>query len=126
MLKELLLIHLDTLDSDEQIITMFKQVRTLQTNGTHIEKAIELVCTTSHTPIRISTKHLHADNTPARLAIRHRATLRKYRTEGYGYGKISKLLAQRGTYNKDTGKAYSRATVQRACNLIENKETTNG
>lgn len=122
MLYEHLLKHLNIHPTDEQIIALFKRIRTLQSNGTHIDNAIIQACDQSYEKVHISTKHLHADNTPARLAIRHRATLRKYRSEGFGYGQISKLLAQRGTYNKITGKAFSRATIQRACNLIENKE----
>lgn len=119
MLCHLLQNYITNHASDKEVIELFQRVKTLQSNGIQISKAIERACDISHQVVHVGTKHLHADNTPARLAIRHRSTLRKLRSEGYGYGKIAKHLAQRGTYNKTTGKAYSRATLQRACYLIE-------
>ena len=105
--------------SDEQVIELFKRVRVLQSNGLQIAEAIEKACLINTERIHISRKSLNADNAPAYLAIRHRAKLLKFRAEGFGYGSIAKMLAQRGAYNKETGKAYSRTTIQRACNLLE-------
>jgi hypothetical protein len=115
--------YLEQHTNDDDIVALFKRVRTLQANSVQLRQAIYRACTTdTQTKIRISTKHIHKDNLPAYLAIRHRAKLLKYRAEGYGYGKIAKLMAQRNIYNKKTKKAYSRSTIQRALQLLQGRE----
>ncbi len=122
-LHETLTNYLAKQPSDDAIIELFKRVRTLQSNGVQLHQAILQACTdTSKPSVHISTKELHKDNIPAMLAIRHRAKLLKFRSEGYGYGKIAKLLAQRNIYNKKTGKAYSRSTIKRALELLKKGE----
>jgi len=119
-LHEALLNYLEKHPYDDKIVELFKRVRALQANGVQLRQAILRACDPANTyKIRVSTQHLHADNIPAMLAIRHRAKLLKFRAEGYGYGKIAKLLAQRNIYNKKTGKAYSRSTIKRALQLLE-------
>ncbi len=109
---------------DQAIINLYQRVRTLQSNGRQISQAITQACDTPTAQIRISTKGKHKDNVPAHLAIRHRPKILQYRSEGYGYGKIARLLAQRGAYNKATGTAFSRSTIQRACYLLERRDST--
>ena len=118
-LHEALANYLAKHPSEDDIIQLFKRVRALQSNGVQLRQAILRACTTDTQKVRVSIKHLHKDNIPAMLAIRHRAKLLKFRAEGYGYGKIAKLLAQRNIYNKKTGKAYSRSTIKRALQLLE-------
>lgn len=119
-LHEALTNYLDKHPNDDAVIELFKRVRVLQSNGAQLRQAILTACTDTNKPkTRVSTKELHKDNIPAMLAIRHRAKLLKFRSEGYGYGKIAKLLAQCNIYNKKTGKAYSRSTIKRALKLLE-------
>lgn len=118
-LHETLKNYLAKYTSDDAVIELFKRVRALQSNGVQLCKAILKSCNIDKPKARVSTKELHKDNIPAMLAIRHRAKLLKFRSEGYGYGKIAKLLAQRNIYNKKTGKAYSRSTIKRALELLE-------
>jgi len=119
-LHEALTNYLAKHPGNDAVIELFKRVRALQSNGVQLRQAILQACTYTYTPkVHIFTKELHKDNIPAMLAIRHRAKLLKFRSEGYGYGKIAKLLAQRNIYNKKTGKAYSRSTIKRALELLE-------
>ena len=111
-------------NKDEQkILELFKRIRVMQNNGIQLKEAIIRASTEPEKQIKaqVSTKNLHIDNIPAYLAIRHRAKLLKLRAEGYGYGKIAKILAQRNVYNKKTGKAFSRSTIRRALKLLERK-----
>ncbi len=108
---------------DKAIINLYQRIRALQSNGRQISQAITQACDIPDTQVRISTKGKHKDNAPAHLAIRHRPKILQYRSEGFGYGKIARLLAQRGAYNKSTGAAYSRSTIQRACYLLERKDS---
>ncbi len=122
-LHEALTNYLAKHPGDYAVIELFKRVRALQSNGVQLRQAILKACTDTDKPkVRISTKELHKDNIPAYLAIRHRAKLLKFRVEGYGYGKIAKLLAQRNIYNKKTGKAYSRSTIKRALQLLQKRK----
>lgn len=113
--------------NDDDIVALFQRVRTLQANGVQIRQAILNACTFDTTPnVRVPVSTFHKDNIPAYLATKYRAKLLKYRSEGYGYGKIAKLLAQRNIYNKKTGKAYSRSTIKRALQLLQKgKENAN-
>lgn len=120
MLKSALFDYLDLVKSDDQIVELFQRIKSLQSNGIQIREAIETACRLpDHEKIQVSKKALHMDNAPAFLAIRYRAKLIQYRDEGHGYGAISKMLAQRGGYNRLTKKAYSRTTIKRALELIE-------
>ena len=96
-------------------------MRALQVNGHQLKDAI--LKATQNDPNKIQTtiplSQFHKDNIPAYLATRHRAKLLKFQAEGFGYGKIAKLLKQRNIYNKQTGKEYSRSTIKRALELIE-------
>jgi len=120
-LREALTAYLQTHTNDEEIIELFKRVRALQMNGYQLKDAILKAIQNDPTQIQthIPLSQFHKDNIPAYLAIRHRAKLIKFRAEGFGYGKIAKLLKQRNIYNKQTGKAYSRSTIKRALELIE-------
>lgn len=124
LLHEALTNYLTKHPNDDAVIELFKRVRTLQANGVQLREAILKTCTEDphDKKVHVSTKELHKDNIPAMLAIRHRAKLLKFRSEGYGYGKIAKLLAQRNIYNKKTGKAYSRSTIKRALELLKKGE----
>lgn len=118
-----LLIFLQDSPDDDQIAALFQRVRINQINGMQIKQAIAHSLHTfaeNSDPIplvRTSSKN----NTISYLVNKYRAIFLQFRSEGYGYGAMSKLLAKRGVYNKDTGKAYSRATIQRVCNLLEQK-----
>jgi hypothetical protein len=121
-LKSDLMTYLDHVEDDSQVVELVKRIKMLQTNGVQIRAAISRACLIADPVIYVTTKDKHTDNAAAKLAIRHRAKILQFRAEGYGYGKIAKLLAQRGAYNKNTGKAYSRATIQRAVALLEKGE----
>ena len=119
-LKNALIQYLNQCSDDDCIIELFKRIRALQNNGIQLRKAILQACTTKAIPKkRIALSKFHKDNIPARLAVKYRSKLLKFRNEGFGYGKIAKLLAQRNIYNKQTGKAYSRSTIKRALQLLE-------
>lgn len=109
--------------NDEDIVTLFQRVRINQTNGMQIKQAIAHTLKTfsENTDITFVPNKSSSDNTVSFLVNKYRAIFLQFRSEGYGYGVMSKLLAKRGVYNKDTGKAYSRATIQRVCNLLEQK-----
>jgi len=121
MLHKSLTAYLEQHQKDDKIIELFKRVRALQTNGYQLKDAI--LKATQNDPGQIQTRiplsQFHKDNIPAYLATKHRAKLLKFRAEGFGYGKIAKLLAQRNVYNKQTKKTYSRMTIKRALELIE-------
>jgi len=121
MLHKSLTAYLEQHQKDDEIIELFKRVRALQTNGHQLKDAI--LKATQNDPDQIQTRiplsQFHKDNIPAYLATKHRAKLLKFRAEGFGYGKIAKLLAQRNVYNKQTKKTYSRMTIKRALELIE-------
>lgn len=123
MLKNALLNFLELRPSDTDILDLFKTVRTKQTNGIQLSYAILQSCKSQEPKehIRIHANMLHADNAQAYLAIRYRNKLQQYREEGYGYRTIAKMLAQRGAYNKKTGKAYSHITIKKALALLEKK-----
>ena len=121
MLHKSLTAYLEQHQRDDEIIELFKRVRALQTNGHQLKDAI--LKATQNDPEQVQTRiplsQFNKDNIPAYLATKHRAKLIKFRTEGCGYGKIAKLLAQRNVYNKKTKKPYSRMTIKRALELIE-------
>ena len=121
MLHKSLTAYLEQHQKDDEIIELFKRVRALQTNGHQLKDAI--LKATQNDPDQIQTRiplsQFHKDNIPAYLATKHRAKLLKFRAEGFGYGKIAKLLSQRNVYNKQTKKPYSRMTIKRALELIE-------
>lgn len=121
MLHESLTKYLQNHTTDKEIIELFQRVKALKNNGVQIHSAILKACENNPKDIKthIPLSQFHQDNIPAFLATKHRAKLLKFRAEGNGYGKIAKLLAQRNVYNKKTGKAYSRATIKRALELIE-------
>jgi hypothetical protein len=108
---------------DEKIVALFQRVRINQANGMQIKEAIahSLKTFSENTDISFVPNKSSSDNTVSFLVNKYRAIFLQFRSEGYGYGAMSKLLAKRGVYNKDTGKAYSRATIQRVCNLLEQK-----
>ena len=118
-LSQTLRSYIENNPDDDAIVALFKKVRALQSNGVQIRQAIQQACNSDTKKIRVQLKNLHVDNVPAYLAVRHRAKLRKFRSEGHGYGKIAKLLAQRNVYNKETKKPYSRSTIKRAIQLLE-------
>jgi hypothetical protein len=109
--------------SDEDILTLFQRVRINQTNGMQIKQAITHTLKTfsENTDIAFVPNKSSPNNTVSFLVNKYRAIFLQFRAEGYGYGVMAKMLAKRGVYNKDTGKAYSRATIQRVCNLLEQK-----
>lgn len=109
--------------SDEDILTLFQRVRINQTNGMQIKQAITHTLKTfsENTDIVFVPNKSSPNNTVSFLVNKYRAIFLQFRAEGYGYGVMAKMLAKRGVYNKDTGKAYSRATIQRVCNLLEQK-----
>lgn len=115
--------YLNRSPDDEEIVALFQRVRINQTNGMQIKQAIAHTLKTfsEHTDITFVPNKSSSDNTVSFLVNKYRAIFLQFRSEGYGYGVMSKLLARRGVYNKDTGKAYSRATIQRVCNLLEQK-----
>lgn len=123
-LKSALSKFLNQVTLDSQIVALFQRVRVMQNNGVQIHEAIKRACNTEHEEIRVSKKtlNLHADNASAFLAIRYRAKLIEYRSQNYGYGTISKMLAQKGVFNRSTKKAYSRSTIKRAIELIESSK----
>lgn len=109
--------------NDEEIVALFQRVRVNQTNGMQIKQAINHSLKTfseNSDTIFILSKPSQ-NNTVSYLVNKYRAVFLQFRSEGYGYGVMAKMLAKRGIYNKDTGKAYSRATIQRVCNLLEQK-----
>lgn len=120
-LKSDLMAYLDHLEDDSQVVELVQRIKILQTNGVQIREAISRACQIIDPVVHVTTKNKHSDNAAVKLAIRHRAKILQFRAEGCGYGQIAKLLAQRGAYNKNTGKAYSRATVQRAVALLEKR-----
>ena len=109
--------------NDEEIVTLFQRVRINQTNGMQIKQAITHTLKTfsENTDIAFVPNKSSPNNTVSFLVNKYRAIFLQFRAEGYGYGVMAKMLAKRGVYNKDTGKAYSRATIQRVCNLLEQK-----
>jgi hypothetical protein len=120
MLKNALSQFLDSIESDDQVLHLFRSVNELRNNGVQFRHAIKRACELpldSH--IKISMSLLHADNVPAFLAIRHRKKLLEFHRLGYGYGKIATMLASRNVFNKNTRKAYSRNTIKRALELLE-------
>ena len=123
MLKNALLNFLELHPSDDAILDLFKIIRTQQTNGIQLTDAIMQGCKSGEPRehIRIRANMLHADNAQAYLAIRYRNKLEQYREEGHGYRTIARMLAQRGAYNKKTGKAYSHITIKKALELLEIK-----
>lgn len=123
MLCDDFLIFLNQSPTDEDIVTLFQRVRINQTNGMQIKQAIahSLKTFSENTDITYVPKKSSTDNSVSYLVNKYRAIFLQFRSEGYGYGVMSKLLAKRGVYNKETGKAYSRATIQRVCNVLEQK-----
>lgn len=123
MLSDDFLEFLNRFPNDEDIVSLFQRVRINQTNGMQIKQAIAYTLKTfSENPdITYVPNKSSPDNTVSFLVNKYRPIFLQFRSEGYGYGVMSKLLAKRGVYNKDTGKAYSRATIQRVCNLLEQK-----
>ena len=121
MLYEALAAYLKQHRTDDEIVELFQRMRALQTNGYQLKDAI--LKATQNDPKQVQTRiplsQFHKDNIPAYLATKHRAKLLKFRAEGFGYGKIAKLLAQRNVYNKKTKKPYSRMTIKRALELIK-------
>ena len=120
-LKNALEEYLEGVKNDQGVVDLIQRIKILQTNGIQIREAIRQACRILGPPASIhwQRQRRHNDNALWRLVSRHRAKILRFRSEGYGYGQIAKLLAQRGAYNKQTGKAFSRATIQRACNLLE-------
>ncbi len=123
LLAENLLDFLNSSPDDEAIVALFQRVRINQTNGMQIKQAIvhslnTFSENTDVTPLPIKPS---SGNSVSYLVNKYRANFLQLRSEGYGYGAMAKLLAKRGIYNKETGKAYSRATIQRVCNLLEQK-----
>lgn len=123
MLKNALLNFLEHHPSDDEILDLFKMIRTLQTNGIQLVDAIVQGCESGERRehIRVRKSMLHVDNASAYLAIRHREKLERFREEGHGYRTIARLLAQRGAFNKKTRKAYSHITIKKALQLLERK-----
>lgn len=115
--------YLNRSPDDEEIVALFQRVRINQANGMQIKQAIARSLKTfyENTDITFLPNKSSSDNTVSFLVNKYRAIFLQFRSEGYGYGVMSKMLAKRGVYNKDTGKAYSRATIQRVCNLLEQK-----
>lgn len=115
--------YLNRSPDDEEIVALFQRVRINQTNGMQIKQAIALTLKTfaEYTDTITIPIKPSQDNIVSYLVNKYRAVFLQFRSEGYGYGVMSKMLAKRGVYNKDTGKAYSRATIQRVCNLLEQK-----
>jgi len=119
MLKNSLISYLHTIELDDDVVKLFQHIRALQTNGIQISDAISQACEIEQSTYYVKQTDYHVDNVPSFLAIRYRARLLKYRAEGYGYGTIAKMFAKRGTYNKNTKKAYSRTSIKRAIQLLE-------
>ena len=110
--------------NDQELIELFKKIRTLQSNGYQLFEAILKAVESdkqikSNTNITTLANQTHKDNIPVSLSIRHRAKLVKFRDSGAGYGKIPKLLKERNIFNRKTGKEYSRTTIKRALELVE-------
>lgn len=123
MLSENFLKFLNQYPNDEAIIALFQRVRINQVNGMQIKQAIAHSLKTfseSSDTTSISNKST-GGNSVSYLVNKYRANFLQLRSEGYGYGAMAKMLAKRGIYNKETGKAYSRATIQRVCNVLEQK-----
>lgn len=123
MLSDILSEFLNFHPDDETIVALFQRVRINQTNGMQIKQAIvhSLKTFSENTDITYVPKKSSTDNSVSYLVNKYRAIFLQFRSEGYGYGAMSKLLAKRGVYNKETGKAYSRSTIQRVCNVLEQK-----
>lgn len=117
MLYNLLQLFLNTVPSDDDVIDFFQRVRGNQMNGFQIKHAIErsLDFHNSTSP-KITEKMLtgHKDNAVNFLVLRYGHMILQLKSEGFGYGRISKVLAKRGGYNQETGKAFSRPTILRA------------
>lgn len=121
MLYNLLQDFLNSTPSDDVVIDFFQRIRANQTNGFQLKDAIVRSLDFENTPVTKFTKKMlsgHKDNAVNFLVLRYGHMILQLKSEGFGYGRISKILAKRGGYNQDTGKAYSRPTILRAYQKI--------
>lgn len=125
MVREKLLEFLKNTDNDEDLFELCKRVRVGQVNGLEMKEAFLRAMPQDEENERVIPipTNIRKSNSVYYLLNKYRSVILEYREQGYGYGAITKMLAQRGGYNKKTGKAYDRSTIRKVCCLLENKET---
>lgn len=117
MLSDLLKNFFTENHSDEKIENFFQRIRSNQANGFQLKDAIVRSIDFENTVVPKYTKkmlHGHKDNAVNFLVLRYGHMILQLKSEGFGYGRISKILAKRGGYNQESGKAFSRPTILRA------------